>query len=189
MNLITARAIVEALIFASSEPLMIKTIAEITELDIHTTIQIVAELVDEYQHHQRGIQLREVAGGYQFGTISECAPYLEKMQKTPRHTGLSAAAIETLAIIVYKQPITKAEIEAMRGVSVESSIANLVEKNLITEVGRKDSPGRPILYGTTKHFLKHFGLNDLSELPRVPDWHEQGKLNFDEIPLEVKKDA
>ncbi len=188
MNLITARAIVEALIFASSEPLTIKTIAEITELDVRTAIQIVAELVDEYRHQQRGIQLLEVAGGYQFGTLPECAPYLEKMQKVPRSSGLSAAAIETLAIIAYKQPITKAEIEAMRGVSVESSIANLVDKNLITEVGRKDTPGRPILYGTTKQFLKHFGLNNLTELPQVMDWEKQGKLNFEEI-AEVKNDV
>jgi len=170
MNLLMARAIIESLIFASSEPITSKTIAEIVGIGEHTVKQIISDLIEEYQHHKRGIQIHEVANGFQFCTHPECALYIDKLQKVPRNVGLSQAAIETLAIIAYKQPITKAEIEALRGVSVESAITTLVDKSLIEEAGRKDSPGRPIMYRTTKQFLKYFGLNDLNELPRIPEW-------------------
>jgi len=95
---------------------------------------------------------------------------VEKLHQTPRNVGLSPAAIETLAIIAYKQPITRAEIEALRGVRVDSAITTLLERGLIREAGRKDAPGRPILYGTTQKFLQYFGLNDLRELPALEDW-------------------
>ncbi len=176
MNLIMARAVIESLVFASSEPLTSKTIAEVVGINDHTVKQIISDLIADYQSAKRGIQIMEVANGYQFCTHPECAPYIEKLHKTPRNVGLSQAAIETLAIVAYKQPITKAEIEALRGVSVESSLANLSDKNLIEEAGRKDAPGRPILYRTTKQFLKYFGLNHLNELPKIPDWvspHDQ----------------
>lgn len=170
MNLIMARAIIESLIFASSEPLTGKTIAEIVGISEHTVKQIISDLIEEYHNDKRGILIHEVANGFQFCTHPECAPYLEKLQKIPRSVGLSQAAIETLAIIAYKQPITKAEIEALRGVSVESAITTLVDKGLIEEAGRRDSPGRPIMYRTTKQFLKYFGLNTLNELPKIPEW-------------------
>ncbi len=178
MNLIMARAVIEALIFASSEPLSVKAIAEITEINEQTVKQLLGDLIDDYQHAKKGIQIIEVANGYQFCTHPECAPYIEQLQKTPRNVGLSTAAIETLAIIAYKQPITKAEIEALRGVSVESSIATLLDKNLIEEAGRKDAPGRPILFRTTKQFLRYFGLNHLDELPKIPDWVEPTGLEL-----------
>ncbi|NLW45738.1 MAG: SMC-Scp complex subunit ScpB [Firmicutes bacterium] len=170
MNLIMARAVIEALIFTSSEPITGKTIAEIVGIREHTVKQIISDLTEEYQNQKRGIQILEVANGFQFCTHPECASYLEKLQKIPRNVGLSQASIETLAIVAYKQPITKAEIEALRGVSVESAIATLVDKGLIEEAGRKDSPGRPIMYRTTKQFLKYFGLNSLNELPKIPEW-------------------
>lgn len=170
MNLIRARAIIESLIFASSEPVTSKTIGEIVGISEHTVRQIIIDLMEEYQRNKRGIQIYEVANGFQFCTNPECAPYIEKLQKVPRNVGLSQAAIETLAIVAYKQPITKAEIEALRGVSAESAITTLIDKGLIEEAGRKDSPGRPIMYRTTKGFLKYFGLNDLSELPKIPEW-------------------
>ena len=170
MNLNMARAIIESLIFASSEPISLKMMADIIGINEHTVKQLVNDLLEEYLQSKRGIQIIEIADGYQFVTHPECAPYIEKLQKVPRNVGLSQAAIETLAIIAYKQPITKAEIEALRGVSIESSLATLVEKGLIEEAGRKDSPGRPILYRTTRKFLKYFGLNDLNELPKIPDW-------------------
>ncbi|HOJ77782.1 MAG TPA: SMC-Scp complex subunit ScpB [Bacillota bacterium] len=170
MNLIMARATIEALIFAASEPLNSKTIAEIINIDEHTVKQLINDLIEDYRRMKRGIQINEVANGYQFCTHPECAPYLEKLMKTPRNVGLSQAAIETLAIIAYKQPITKAEIESLRGVSIESPLNTLIEKNLIEEAGRKDGPGRPILYRTSKKFLHYFGLNDLNELPRISDW-------------------
>ncbi|TCL62995.1 segregation and condensation protein B [Hydrogenispora ethanolica] len=190
MNLTMARAVIEALIFASSEPIQLKTIAEIVEINEHTVKQLLGDLMADYQHAKKGIQIIEVANGYQFYTHPECSPYLEKLQKTPRNVGLSPAAIETLAIVAYKQPIAKAEIEALRGVSVESSIATLVDKNLIEEAGRKEAPGRPILYRTTKQFLRYFGLNHLDELPKIPDWVGvgTGELEFT-VKTEVNKNA
>ena len=187
MNLVMAKAIIEALIFASSEPVTSKTIAEITGINEHTIKQMLGDLVDDYHHSKRGIQLTEVANGYQFCTHPECAPYIEKLQKAPRNVGLSQAAIETLAIVAYKQPLTKAEIEALRGVSVESSLTTLVDKNLIEEAGRKDAPGRPILYRTSKQFLKYFGLNSLEELPKIPEWVIPGEINL-ATAMEEKND-
>lgn len=170
MNLIMARAIIESLIFASSEPITVKTIGSIVGISEHTVKQIIFDLSEDYRNNKHGIQIVEVANGYHFCTHPECAPYIEKLQKVPRNVGLSQAAIETLAIVAYKQPITKAEIEALRGVSVESAITTLVDKGLIEEAGRKDSPGRPIMYRTSKQFLNYFGLNDLNELPKIPEW-------------------
>ena len=147
--------------------------------------------MEDYHRGKKGIQIIEVANGYQFCTHPECGAYIEKLQKTPRNVGLSPAAIETLAIVAYKQPIAKAEIEALRGVSVESSLATLVDKNLIEEAGRKEAPGRPILYRTTKQFLKYFGLNHLDELPKIPDWIGPGELEFTvkTVKTEEKNDA
>jgi segregation and condensation protein B len=165
-----ARAIIESLIFSSSEPISHKTLADIVGINEHTVKQMLTDLIEEHISTNSGLQIIEVANGYQFVTHPECAPYVEKLQKTPRNVGLSQAAIETLAIVAYKQPITKAEIEALRGVSIESALNTLVDKNLVEEGGRKDAPGRPILYRTTHQFLKYFGLNGLSELPKIPEW-------------------
>lgn len=170
MNLIQARAVLEALIFASPEPLTIQQMCEIMGLARQTIRQLVSEIVEEYHREQRGLQIVEVAGGYQMCTHPFCAPYVEKLQRNPRMTGLSQAALETMAIIAYKQPITRAEVEELRGVRVDSAINTLLEKDLVRECGRKDAPGRPILYGTTRQFLKYFGLNDLKELPGIDDW-------------------
>lgn len=170
MNWREAKAVLEALIFASSEPVTVKEMSIITELNEETVRTLLAELTQEYIDQPRGIQITEVAGGYQLVTKPELAAYLEKLKKVPRQVPLSQAALETLAIIAYKQPITRAEIETIRGVRVDSSLSTLLEKGLIEETGRKEGPGRPILYGTTKEFLKYFGLNNLDELPIVDDW-------------------
>jgi segregation and condensation protein B len=166
LNLTQAKAALEALIFAAAEPLDVKTAAKIIEVDEHTVKQLVLDLVEEY-HGARGIRIVPIANGYQFCTNPECAVHIEKLRKTPRNVGLTQAALETLAIIAYKQPITKAEIEALRGVNIESPLNTLMERQLVEEAGRKEVPGRPILYRTTIKFLKHFGLNDLSELPAL----------------------
>jgi segregation and condensation protein B len=187
LNLMLAKATVEALIFASSEPIPSKAIAEITGVDEHTVIQIVNDLIDLYQRENRGIQIIRIANGFQFYTNPNCAPYLEKLQKTPRNVGLTQAAVETLAIIAYKQPITRAEIEALRGVTVESPLNTLLEKQLVEEAGRKDVPGRPILYRTTPKFLKHFGLNSLRDLPAIPEWVDPGDIYFKSVTLEAEK--
>lgn len=182
-----AKATIEALIFAVSEPIGSKTIAEVIGISEHTVKQIIADLVEEYREAGRGIQITPVANGYQFSTHPECAPYLEKLQKAPRNVGLSQAAVETLAIIAYKQPITKGEIEALRGVSIESPLNNLVDKQLVEEAGRKDVPGRPILYRTSQKFLKYFGLNNLTELPAIPEWINPNEIAFNNEIVEGGK--
>ncbi len=159
------KSVIECLLFVSKEPLTLKQMAQILELPEGDIRVLVEELVAEYNGLYRGVHIQLVANGYQMYTRPEFAPYIEKLYKPQNTYGLSRAALETLAIVAYKQPITRAEIEAIRGVKVDSSIGTLVEKNLVKEVGRKEGPGRPILFGTTTAFLRYFGLSDLSELP------------------------
>jgi segregation and condensation protein B len=161
------KAILEAILLASPEPLTIKRIAEVIGLDERDARILMDDLKKEYQQPGRGLYIQEMAGGYVLATRPEYAEYVEKLLQ-PRGKGLSNAALETLAIIAYRQPITKAEIEGVRGVKVDRAIETLLERRLIREVGRKEAPGRPVLYGTTKEFLEYFGLRDLSELPK-PD--------------------
>jgi segregation and condensation protein B len=187
LNLTQVKATVEALIFAASEPINVKTIAGILEIDEHTVKQLILDLTHEYQEQNRGIRIVAVANGYQFCTKSECAVYLEKLQRIPRNVGLSRAAVETLAIIAYKQPVTKGEIEALRGVNIESPLNTLLEKLLVEEAGRKEVAGRPILYRTTNKFLQYFGLNSLSDLPAIAQWFDSGTLQFAGETLEVEE--
>jgi segregation and condensation protein B len=179
VNWSLAKAVVEALVFASSEPVSVKELSVIIELNEETVGRLLEELAQEYNGLDRGIQIIEVAGGYQFVTKPEYVGYLEKLKKVPRQAPLSQAALETLAIIAYRQPITRAEIETIRGVRVDSSLSTLLERGLIEEIGRKEGPGRPILYGSTKGFLKYFGLKDLDELPIVDDWILSQQLAMD----------
>ncbi|HYF80130.1 MAG TPA: SMC-Scp complex subunit ScpB [Symbiobacteriaceae bacterium] len=158
------KAILEAILLASPEPLSVKRIAEVIGLDEKDARILVDDLKKEYSQPGRGLLLQELAGGYVLTTRPEYGEYVEKLL-APKGKGLSHAALETLAIVAYRQPITKAEIEGVRGVKVDRSIETLLERGLIREVGRKDGPGRPILYGTTKDFLTYFGLKDLSDLP------------------------
>ncbi len=169
MRLGKIKGIIEALIFASSEPVSLREIAEILKIHEATAGELVEELKEEYEKNRRGIQIVQVAGGYHFVTNPDYAEFVRKMKKVPRQAPLSQAALETLAVIAYKQPVTRAEIEALRGVKVESSLNTLLERGLIEEKGRKEGPGRPILYVTSSYFLRHFGLNDLNELPKVED--------------------
>ncbi|MFZ5640881.1 MAG: SMC-Scp complex subunit ScpB [Bacillota bacterium] len=157
------KAAIECLLFVSKEPVSKKTLAQILELNPEDILALVKELQQEYR--DRGVQILEIANGYQMCTRPDFAPYIEQLYKPQASYGLSRAALETLAIIAYKQPITRAEVEAIRGVKIDSSLGTLVEKNLVREVGRKDGPGRPMLFGTTPAFLKYFGLMDLDELP------------------------
>lgn len=157
-------AILEAILLASPEPLPVKKIAEVIGLDEKDARILVDDLRKEYQQPGRGIYLQEMGGGYVLTTRPEYADYVEKLL-TPRGKGLSHAALETLAIIAYRQPITKAEIEGVRGVKVDRSVETLMERRLIREMGRKDAPGRPVLYGTSKDFLQYFGLKELTDLP------------------------
>lgn len=162
----TLKPIIEGLLLvAGDEGLNAHQLAEIMEQDVGTVKKAVAELQEEYRESGRGMQIVETAGAFHLATLPEHAVYFERMAASPSRSGLSQAALETLAIIVYKQPITRIEIEEIRGVKSDRAIQTLVAKELIKEVGRAEAIGRPILYGTTKQFLDYFGLNSLSDLP------------------------
>ncbi|BAD40787.1 SMC-Scp complex subunit ScpB [Symbiobacterium thermophilum] len=170
------KMILEALLLASPEPLTIKRIAEVIGLDERDAALLMADLQKDYEAPHRGLAIREMAGGYVLTTRPEAAEYVERLLQ-PKSRGLSHAALETLAIIAYRQPITKAEIENVRGVKVDRALETLLERGLIEDKGRKEAPGRPILYGTTAEFLRYFGLRELSELPPVEiDTSEPGLI-------------
>ncbi len=159
------KALVEAILFVAKEPLNLKVLKEVTGIDQADIKEVLQELMEQYYSKNGGFNLIEIAEGYQFTTKSEYAPYIERLYRPNNSTGLSKAALETLAIIAYKQPVTRGEIEIIRGVKIDSAISTLVEKKLIQEVGRKEGIGRPILFGTSPKFLQYFGLKDLGELP------------------------
>ncbi|MBP3039007.1 SMC-Scp complex subunit ScpB [Bacillaceae bacterium Marseille-Q3522] len=164
------QGILESLLFAAGdEGLTTKQISHVMEINEETVIQLLEGLQKEYKKHSRGITLVLLANTYQLVTKKEHALFLKKLIESPNSSTLSQAALETLAIIAYKQPITRAEIEEIRGVKTERPLQTLAAKALIKEVGRTESTGRAYLYGTTKDFLEHFGLKSLQELPVLPE--------------------
>ena len=165
-------AIVEALIFVSDEPLSVKTLADVLEEDRETVEAAVEELKSEYDQREGGLQLREIAGGWQISTRTEYHEEVRKFLKTRPNAKLSLASLETLAVIAYKQPVTVPEILEIRGVQSASAIKTLLDKKLIIAKGRKETVGRPMQYGTSKDFLIQFGLKDLSELPSFEDFED-----------------
>ena len=165
-------AVIEALIFVSEEPLSVKAIADVLKEDKEAVNEALAVLVQEFNARQSGLQLREVAGGWQFATRPEFHEHVRAFLKTRPSAKLSIASLETLAVIAYRQPITVPEILEIRGVQSPSAIKTLLDKKLIVAKGRKDTVGRPMMYGTSKEFLLQFGLEDLSELPSVEDFHD-----------------
>jgi segregation and condensation protein B len=161
------RAIVEALVFASDAPLSVERLKDILgDVERKAILEILQDLILEYRQRSGGLWLMEVAGGYQFRTKTEYAPWIKKLRGI-RPVPLSPAAMETLSVVAYRQPVTRQEIEKIRGVDVSGSLKGLLEKKLIRIVGRKNVPGKPIMYGTTKRFLEVFDLKDLSELPTM----------------------
>ncbi len=162
----------EALLFVNGDPLSLKRIAEILEVDQENVKLLLAQLIQDMNQQERGLTIIEVAGGYQLCTKHHLAGFLEKLVQI-KENKLSIPALETLSIIAFKQPITKQEIEAIRGVRVDKVLANLLERNLIKELGRKEAIGRPIIYGTTEVFLKCFGLKSLEDLPELPELEEK----------------
>ena len=165
-------AVIEALIFVSDEPLSAKTIADVLKEDKEAVNEAVRALAEEFNARQSGLQLREVAGGWQFATRPEYHEHVRAFLKTRPSAKLSIASLETLAVIAYRQPITVPEILEIRGVQSPSAIKTLLDKKLIVAKGRKETVGRPMMYGTSKEFLLQFGLKDLSELPSVEDFHD-----------------
>ncbi len=192
MNL-ELKHIIEALIFASDEPIDTGSIANIIksinkneeELELYSQIEnAIEELNEFYENNGVAFRIIKIAKGYQFATRPEFSRYVGFMNSERRQKRLSQAALETLAIIAYKQPITKPEIEKIRGVNADYILSTLLEKNLICIKGRAETVGRPLLYGTTDEFLKYFGIHDLSELPKPREIEE---ILNDEAFLEQKK--
>ena len=165
-------AVIEALIFVSEEPLNVKSIADVLKEDRAAVEEAVKTLVAEFNGRNGGLQLREVAGGWQFATRPEFHEHVRAFLKTRPSAKLTLASLETLAVIAYRQPVTVPEILEIRGVQSPSSIKTLLDKKLIVAKGRKEAVGRPMMYGTSKEFLLQFGLKDLSELPSVEDFHD-----------------
>ncbi len=165
-------AVIEALIFVSDEPLSVKSIADVLKEDKTTISETVAALAEEFNNRNGGLQLREVAGGWQFATRPQYHEHVRKFLKTRPSAKLTIASLETLAVIAYRQPVTVPEILEIRGVQSPSAIKTLLDKKLIVAKGRKETVGRPMMYGTSKEFLLQFGLKDLSELPSVEDFHD-----------------
>lgn len=159
---------VEALLFASGEPLPVAKMAAILNVEPDNIIRLLEQLKEDYSDENRGLTLVEVAGGYQLCTKPELSEFVGKLAHI-REAKLSAAALETVAVIAFKQPITKQEIEMIRGVKVDKPLATLIDRGLVKEIGRKETIGRPILYGTTEEFLQCFGLKSLADLPPLAD--------------------
>jgi segregation and condensation protein B len=164
--------VIEALIFVSEDPLSVKTLADVLKEDKEVVSETLNAFVAEFNARNGGLQLREVAGGWQFATRPEYHEHVRAFLKTRPSAKLSIASLETLAVIAYRQPVTVPEILEIRGVQSPSAIKTLLDKKLIVAKGRKETVGRPMMYGTSKEFLLQFGLKDLSELPSVEDFHD-----------------
>ena len=176
------KAIVEALIFASPEPVTLKTLARLLDAEPKEQIEAALDALKQDYDRPGGLQIVEVAGGYQIVTRPELHEWVRRLFHERTTQKLSVAALETLAVIAYKQPVTAPEIAEIRGVNTGGVVSTLMERKLIKIVGRKQVVGRPFLYGTTREFLERFGLNDLSDLPKVEDMSEL--LGFD-LPSSV----
>lgn len=186
-----SKSVIEGLIFVSgSDGIDVQTLSNVLECDPKVVLELVYELQQQFKEQNRGVQIIEVAGSFQMTTRLEHAPYFEKLAVAPTHAGLSQASLETLAIISYQQPITRVEIEDIRGVRSDKAIQTLVSRNLIEEKGRSESTGRPILYGTTRQFMEYFGLKQMQDLPPLPDdppdeeLEEEAQLLFQKIQRE-----
>jgi segregation and condensation protein B len=162
------KSVIEALLFASEKPLTIEQVKNVLDnLEGHEIRQLIEELKSEYEQSNRGIRITEIAGGFQMVTQPTLAVFLKKLFKGRHVERLSKPALETLAIIAYKQPVTKLEIESLRDVNVDGVVENLLDKDLIRIAGRRKAPGRPFVFGTTRQFLEYFGLKSLEELPKI----------------------
>lgn len=159
-------AALEALLFVAKNPLTFDLLEEILELDRSQVAELLNELRRRYSAESCGLMLLEIDGGFKLATKPEEARYIETLYKQPAQT-LSNAALEVLSIIAYKQPVTRGEVDFIRGVQSDRALTTLVEKGLVKDVGRREGPGRPILYGTTEQFLLHFGLSSIEDLPNL----------------------
>ncbi|MEW6724321.1 MAG: SMC-Scp complex subunit ScpB [Bacillota bacterium] len=162
-------AYLEALLFVAPEPLSVARLASVLELSEEEIEALISRLTQTYRERNSGLTVLRVAGGYRLYTVPECAEVLDRLALPDEPMPLSRAALETLAVIAYRQPVTRAEIESLRGVKVDRALQTLIDRKLVQELGRQRGPGRPIIYGTTDRFLEHFGLDNLSDLPELED--------------------
>ena len=191
MSIEKTEAAIEAILFTMGESVEAEKIAVAIEHDVDTTVEIIHNMMDKYENEDRGIKIIELEGSFQLCTKEEYYDNLIRVCSQPRRYTLTDAALETLSIIAYKQPVTKIEIEKIRGVNSDRSVNKLVELELVKEVGRLDAPGRPMLFGTTEEFLRTFGVGSIDELPVISeDMVEQYKEEAEyEIASELKEEA
>ena len=191
MSIEKTEAAIEAILFTMGESVEAEKIAVAIDHDVDTTVKIIHNMMDKYENEDRGIKIIELEGSFQLCTKEEYYDNLIRICSQPRRYTLTDAALETLSIIAYKQPVTKIEIEKIRGVNSDRSVNKLVELELVKEVGRLDAPGRPMLFGTTEEFLRTFGVGSIDELPVISeDMVEQYKEEAEyEIASELKEEA
>lgn len=162
-------SIIEAILFASGSSVSVKNIANAIEQDEKTTNKIILNLMNKYNLENRGIKIIQIENSFQMCTNPNFFSYIKNLYSIPQKKTLSQTLLETLAIVAYKQPITKSQIESIRGVNSDHSVNTLIKYGLIEEKGRLDAIGKPILFGTTEEFLKYFGFSNLNEMPKIPD--------------------
>ena len=165
----TIKSAIESMMFIWGEPLNIKDVADVFGIEKKEVYACCKELMEEYEQEGRGIVIREVNKAFQFTTREENLPYIERLCTPVRHRKLSQSALETLAIVAYRQPVTKGEIESIRGIRCDRVMEGLIRKGLVRDMGRSESVGRPILYGTTDEFLRQFGFETIKDLPDIKD--------------------
>ena len=176
----TMKSALETMLFIWGEPLEVKDAAEVLEADKKVIREIFRELQSEYEQEGRGIRIREVDDAFGFVTLAENDLFLKKLCTPVRVRRLSQASLEVLAIIAYRQPVTRSEIDSIRGIKSERVIDGLMDKDLVEVSGRSEGVGRPLLYGTTKEFLKKFGFSSLKDLPEVPEYEEMRREREEE---------
>lgn len=185
-----AKAVLESILFTMGESVEVDRLSAVIEEDKKVTKEILLEMKEEYDGRECGITLLELDNSFQMCTKGEMYEYLIKIAKTPRKYVLTDTLLETLSIVAYKQPVTRQEIEKIRGVSCDHAVNRLVEFGLIAEVGRMDAPGRPLLFGTTEEFLRSFGVKSLEELPepsavQIEEFKEQAEQEAGSVSVEV----
>lgn len=177
------KSVLEAILFTMGEAVEVERLASVIEEEPSVTKELLLQMQEEYENSNRGMTLMELEDSFQMCTKASMYEYLVKIAKTPRKYSITDTMLETLSIIAYKQPITRAEIEKVRGVSCDHAINRLLEFNLIQELGRKDAPGKPILFGTTEEFLRSFGVKSLDELP------ELSPMQIEEFRAQAEQEA
>ncbi len=178
MKLKEAEAIIEGILFAAGDPVDIERISDILDIDLKSTRAVMTALMDKYDEERRGLRIIRLEDSYQMCTRGEYNEYISKLAEPRRAQTLSNAAMEVLSIVAYKQPVTRSVIEQIRGVSCDTLVNRLLERNLIQEIGRLDTPGRPMLFGTNDEFLRCFGIASVTDLP------DYEKISSEQISLD-----